>query len=65
MWHRESWRKNVLWDNKRSIFSLTCNCESEEEYIMKISEDTSIAGNFSKFDADYKSRGSRSSTPAE
>lgn len=38
--------KNVLWDNKRSIFSLTCNCESQEVYIAKISEDTSIAENF-------------------
>lgn len=43
---RETGEKNVLWDNKRSIFSLTYNCESQGEYITKISEDTSVAEHF-------------------
>lgn len=60
---KRDWEKKMSFGTIRG--SLTRNCKSQGVYTMKISEDTSIAEKFSKFDANYKPRDLRSSTRAE
>lgn len=60
---KETGRKKMSFGTIRG--SLTCNCKSQGVYTVKISEDTSVAEKFSKFDANYKPRDLRSSTWAE